>query len=288
MIENFLGKYKLNYIIVTGNKISFILFESDRSKFVIKLSKEDFLKERLGIIKFLQKNDLIKETVPKLIRQRIFNKHRVYIESCVDGQKMVPESNNFDSHIDLVTKWITKLNKIWSKNIDKKNIVQIEKSIKELWKYINLDQKEKYLKLIIKKLNESSKEIKIYIAHGDLACPNILIKNKSINIIELDEYIKTFPLFDFFNFIFTYYFYLWKKNNVRDDFFKFSEDAKNKDSVKKYLKIFDLEKNYYLFLSLFLIDRLVFYSKIKTTIPEDFIRILHTTFKELSLKKKFD
>jgi aminoglycoside phosphotransferase (APT) family kinase protein len=283
MIGKIFKNCRLPYITIAGNKTTFILFKQNKPKFIIKVSKENTLKKRLSIIKKLKMNTYIKNTIPRLIKKGNFSGHFFYIESFLSGHRMIPDQHNLDFHLQLIISWLTELNSIENWKIDNKKLREIKKNIKEFNSFRFLKETDrKCLKIILSQLNKKSKEIKLYISHGDFAHSNILIENKKINVLEFDEYDRNIPLFDFFNFLMSYYFYILGERKTKDTFIEFLEKIKEKKCVENYLKLFGFKSDYNLFFSLFLIDRIVFFSKIRTTIPENLITILCESFKEVS------
>lgn len=258
-----------------------------RPYLIAKILKNTHLtKKQKKILSIIKKNTEIRKTIPDLLHEGKVGKKDFLIENYLEGKRIIPDYNKVDFHFQQIVEWLQLLNSCWSRKINNKEIQFWLGEIKHTQSSISLGNKKIFIKKFYQIAKEKLKKIKLFISNGDFTHSNILINQDLIKVLELDEYCENLPLFDFFSFTLSYYSYLISNKKINKKFSDFLEEIKNKDYVKTYLEEIKVARDFYFLLSLFLIDRIIFYSKIKNTIPKEFLDIHIKSFKANIAKEK--
>lgn len=269
--ENKLLNFRGNtFVLIGGNKITYVFFDKDQPTFVLKILKNTTLTEKqMFFQKLIRKNPIIKNSIPRVIYKNKANGKVFLVENYMKGKRMIPRCNTMDIDFKHIVNWIKTVNSLHNRKMDENEIRMWLKEIDTARKRVPL--RKDFIDKLVVFVKSNFREQRLFIANGDLAYSNVLINQKSVNILELDEYAENIPLYDFFSFAFSYYTYLKTTHQLRKKFIEFIIELKEKDYVRDYLEIIQAQNDFYPLLALFLIDHFStkFFSGIQNTIPNE-------------------
>lgn len=234
-----------------------ILISPTREKIIIHYHEKKFkkigfhnnyqkVKNEANIYNFLQTIDMQNFNVPK-ISNELDSKDNIYSFDISNKIDLTTNPQNIkDGLIELFL--TTKLNRI-SLEI---YISDLEKVLKE--NKIILQSVFTFLKKI--KENHGYKIINLGFAHGDFKKANMVFKNQQILLFDFEEScLNEIPLYDYFNYIVDPLILNHSPVDIRNKLF----NTKNVNFYNKYLKKIGDDINFEILLSLYLVNKIIFY-----------------------------